>query len=226
MPKVPKGKEILYVRLASLDDLCRICCNFDYTTDNLFLYKERVRPMVLAFGETIGNALISYYVESEPETRLIKYTMPDSNQREKAVYVKSAEEQPSHYLSLIEIDLGGMKRLRGIKKSEINLVRVGDETSLVSMVIKKSVRSESLMHLYAFRRRNDTILGGFELIDELTDDVKTFYYAVLRNRQATGFVRYDYINNKVEFTNTIGEHSYMYTKIISLAEPFPFFMPD
>lgn len=227
MPRSPKGKEILYVKVASLGDLCRYCCNFDYTTDNVFLSRKNGRQRIIAFGETIGNTLIAYYTETNAETRMIRYTMPDSqSQKERAVFVKSAEEQPSHYLSLIEIDLGSIREARKLKKGDIATVRMADETSLINAVIKKSMRSEMLMHLYAFGHKGNLVLGAFELIDELTDDIKTFYYTLAKDRRVTSFARYDYINNKVDFTNTIGEHSYMYTKIISLAEPLPFFKPD
>ena len=83
------------------------------------------------------------------------------------------------------------------------------------------------MTLYAFSMKGKSFLCGFDMIDELCDDRKTFYYAAVKDKKRGGFAKYGYADNTFGFTDTVGEHSYIYIKIINLAEPFQFFkMPD
>lgn len=228
MPKSSRGKTLIYVRAASLDELCRFSCNFDFTADNLFLSRNGGKTTIIALAESIANATLAFYVEAEPKSNLIKYTMPMSeHQKEQSVFAQNAGEQPGHYINIIDVEMKKFKPAKGVKKNELNIVKMGDTSSIINAVIKRSVKNEFLMHLYSFNYKGNLVLCGFDLIDELIDETKTLYYSVSKIKEPTSFARYDYINNKVEFTNTIGEHSYMYTKIINLAEPFPFFkMPN
>ncbi|MDE1860204.1 MAG: hypothetical protein KGH72_00620 [Candidatus Micrarchaeota archaeon] len=227
MPKSSRGKSILYVRAASLNDLCRYCSRFDFTSDNLFVTDGSSGARVMAFGESIGKTTIAYYVDMDARSRLIKYTLPTSAQgSERYSFVSNAEEQPGNYLNVIGIDMHRFGKAKSLKSGEISIVMMSDAPSIINAVIKKSMRNEMLLHLYSFKYKDRTVLCGFDLVDELVDDTRIFYYAFSKPIEQPCFARYDYINDKVDFTNTVGEHSYMYTKIINLAEQFPFFRPE
>lgn len=226
--KTQQGKSILYVKARSLNDLARLVCNFDYTAENLVLTKDGKGYRLLALGECIGDVTLSYYVNVPGKERLMQYTMPgpDSDQ-ELSRFVSTAGERPSHYISIIETDLSVFKEAKDVTKKAVVGVRMGTFDDLISAVIMKAVRGEFFPHVYAFSEGSKTVFGAFDVFEELADDRKAFYYTVADYKKSGNFARYSYNTGKIDITDRLGEHAYMYVKIISLAEKFPFFkMPD
>ncbi len=233
MPK-PKSREhkhesgILYVKAASLTDLARYVYNFDFTSGSLILSKSGGVPRLVAIGERINGLTVAYYINIDAPHGFVRYSFPSlPGERESASFTESSDASEKGCISILRVDLGPFKEARSARKEDILQVRMAGPEELVHAAVRKSVRDEYFASIYAFRHRDMTILCGFDLIDELADDRKTFYYAAVKSTVAGGFARYSHERNSFDFTETVGEHSYIYIKIIGLAEPFPFFkMPE
>lgn len=223
-----KSKNMLYIKLKSLDDLCRYVCNFDYTNSSLMLTKEGSQQRLFAVGETVGDSTIAYYVNVTKPEQVISYTYPSyDNQSENSHFLEAPAHQQSHYMNIINIRRSGFKQSKLNAPKDLITIELEDSSDLIKAIIKRGVSSESIPQIYAFEYGKKTIMCGFDVIEELSDDVKILYYAVSSSTKRENFARYKYSENKVDFTDFLGEHSYMYAKIINLAEPYPFFkMPN
>ena len=224
----PKGKGILYIKLSSMVDLARYAYNFDFSSKSLILYKNGGTARLVALGECIKENVIAYYINIDTQHSFIKYTFPSSmGQTETAHFSERVDGSEKDFINIFNVDLSSFKEVKGFGKGDVLQIRVSSDRDLVHAMIKKSVREESFATLYEFEAKGKRFISGFDLIDELSDDRKTFYYAETKDKSRGGFAKYSYSSNTFEFAETVGEHSYIYIKIVKLAEPFPFFkMPD
>ncbi|MEM3839207.1 MAG: hypothetical protein QXF01_01360 [Candidatus Micrarchaeaceae archaeon] len=222
----PKGKGILYVKLSSLTDLARYAYNFDFSSKSLILDRRGGTPRLIALGEMVGDAVIAYYINIDTGHSFVKYSFPYSLDQTESAHFSDSAYSEKEYINIFNVDLGNFKEQK-VGSSSVIAVKVNSANDLVHAAIKKSLREESFATLYEFELGKKRYMAGFDLIEELADDRKTFYYAETKDRHKGGFVKYSYANNTFEFTETVGEHSYIYARVISLAEPFPFFkVPD
>ncbi|MDE1822983.1 MAG: hypothetical protein KGH69_01205 [Candidatus Micrarchaeota archaeon] len=226
--KTPHGKSMLYVKAASMMDLCRYCCGYDFNTDMLLRTKEGKETRIMALGEQIGDVTLGYYVESEGKGSIISYKFPEYGKGPESMeFVNSIEQQPGNYISVIDLDLKGMKKAKEASSKDIMLMRMEKPESMINAAIRKGLRGEALPYLYSFAVKGYTVLCGFDLIDGLNDEKRMLYYTVMGKKKDEGFLRWSYTANRFDFVDVIGEYSYIYVKIINLAGPFSFFkMPD
>ncbi len=226
MAKQPKPNRVLYVKLASLADLARYVCNFDYTASSIISIKKPSGYQLFSFGEQLDGAIIAYYINAPDSESMVCYSYPSSGDRsENAHFVNEIGSPPNHYMNILEIDGSNLKEAK--KAKPMTMVRAKSPEELIIAVIRKGVAHESLPHIYSFKKSAKTVFCAFDVIDELSEGPRTLYYALSTANHEACFARYKYIENKVDFTAYMGEHSYMYAKIINLAESFPFFkMPD
>ena len=224
----PKKRKILYIKLSSLDDLCRYACNFDYTNSTVMSIRSASAYRIFAIGEDLGEASIAYYINSASKESLISYTYPSSpSQRENSHFTDQMGGPQSHCMGIISIDNAGFKQAaaKGIKR--ITMMGLSSPHDLVSAIVKSASGGSTIPRMYAFNHGGRKALCAFDAIAELSGDDNILYYSFTEKNVPGSFARYKYTENKVDFTEHMGEHSYMYVKIINLAEPFPFFkMPD
>ncbi|MCL5419927.1 MAG: hypothetical protein M1354_03570 [Candidatus Marsarchaeota archaeon] len=227
-PKQKRGKSILYVKAASMVDMARYAYNFDFSSKSMIADASRGHPRLLVLGESIGDAIMAYYINYDNPRSFIRYTFPSSSgERESAAFADSAEGPGKHSINVLRMSLDAFCEAKNAGRRDAIGIRMGSPEDLAHAAIKRAVKEESFISLYAFEYRGKTVLCGFDLIEELMDEKKTFYYAVLKDKRKAGFAKYSYADNTFEFTDTVEEHSFIYVKIINLAEPFPFFkMPD
>ncbi|MCL5674997.1 MAG: hypothetical protein M1611_00085 [Candidatus Marsarchaeota archaeon] len=230
MPKKEKEPRatanVFFVKLSSIADLARYVYNFDFTSENIYSFKSSGGYRLFAFGERVGEWRLAYFVEGVINPDGVRYIPPSTDESEKTELLTGGERHDATSINVIGIDLDGFISKQKHKWSNVKLVRLFTLNDIIKAVIKRRGSSDSLHFLYAFKSGSKTVLCCFELIDELEgEDTKAFYYTVLDSGAKTGkLARYNYIDNKVDFTDYAGEHSYLYVKIIYLAEPFPFFM--
>ncbi|MDE1823838.1 MAG: hypothetical protein KGH74_00895 [Candidatus Micrarchaeota archaeon] len=227
-PKTAQGKSILYVKVSSTTDLCRYCCGYDFNTDMLLRAGEGSSRRLVALGEQAGNVTIGYYVETKEEKPIIIYKFPEFGKWSESIeFVESVDPQPGNYISVIDISFKDIRKAKRLNAKDVMQVEMRKPDSIVNAAIRKGMRNESLPYLYSFEFRKKRILCGFDLIEGLNDDKRILYYAVIDKKESSGFIRWSYTANRFDFTDVIGEYSYIYVKIINLAEPFSFFkMPD
>lgn len=220
MPATKKGKKsIFFVKVRSINDLCRYVYNFDFTSDNIF----RGREKLIAFGEHVGSTTIGYYAESADEkSDIIKYTPPSDGNTERIEFLKQGQQGVS-WINIINMDLESFIHNKKINSKKIVKIKLKNIEDIAKIVIRKAAKYEFFTHLYSFEINDKFIVCGFELVDKLENEETAFYYVELVEKHVSKFVRYNYTDNKVDFTESVGEHAYMYVKMINLAEPFPFF---
>ena len=226
-----RSKGMTYIKLESLEALARLACNFDYTNSSIMCAMSGSAYRIFVIADRIGDTPIAYYINMPRKEAAISYTYPSSeDQQENAHFVEEGQRdhiQSRQYMDIIHIDGIAYAEAKGMPRRKIGSIRMSSANDIVIAAIRKSAIIESLCSLYTFTSRGRRIICGFDLIDELKDDTTILYYAASDSLTGAKFARYKYSENKVDFTDYVGEHSYMYAKIIPLAEPFPFFnMPD
>jgi len=221
--KEDEGKKITYVKVESLMDLARLAFGNDFTSRNLFCYQKGNRYRIVMIVEHIANSIIAYYADSDRKCKGILYESNDAGERAEISNADPGMEKG--FIDVFEMDIGHLKE-GSVDKKSIRLIKTEGD-SLAKMAIKAAVHDDFIKHLYLFAYKGKQIIGGFDLVEELNDDIGNFYYAVLPKNEKGNFVAYDYKTGKIEFTENVRGYSYMYLKIINLAEPFPFFnVPD
>ena len=177
----------------------------------------------MAIGEAFESKAICYYVPYEKRADLLEYRVPQAHgEKETAEAVDRIERQPSHYVNIIDIGLKDIIRKK-FGKVEVALLRAAGHEDIVRALVKRGMRDEYITHIYSFVHKGFRVVGAFDIVEELQNGRKAFYYSVSTNNIDAAFARYSYADNRVDFSKTFGEHNYMYVKIINLAEPFPFF---
>ncbi len=226
MPKSKKEAKgsIFYLRAESIEDIARRACRFDYTSDLLLLAKSPKGNELVSFGGRIKDTILAYYVSVRESGRTIRYAPASGDAGEKAEFVRAVEPDASnrYYINVMRADLSGFSRAKGIDSKAVEQIRVESALDLVSSVIKKTAKEEVLAHIYSFPFRGRKFLAAFDIVNSLSDDRPAFFFTALEGG-TKGFARYDYREDRLDFTDAVGEHAYMYAKVINLAEPFPFF---
>ncbi len=227
MPKSKKEAKgsISYIRAESIEDIARRACRFDYTADILLLSKAAKGNDLISFGGRIKDTILAYYVNVKEAGRIIRYAPASEEAGEKAEFVPSikADTTNSYYINVMKADLAGFSRAKGIDAKAVESIAVESAIDLVSAVIKKTSKEDSAFaHVYSFPFKGKRILAAFDVVGSLSNDRPAFFFAPFEGR-TKGFARYDYREDRLDFTDRVGEHAYLYAKVINLAEPFPFF---
>jgi len=224
MPKKRTGKDkgaLMLVRLSSLADLARYVYNFDFTFENVFTDGTQDGGSVLyAFGSKIDGRTLVFTLPIKERGIAITYRPPESSEPETARLVQEYD-QTGQGINIIRMPLKelGVSKPQKAKAKMVQLSSMGD---LVKLAIKSSPK-DGLADLYSFEDSGRRFIYGVDLVDQLNDHDAIIYYAETELGKAAGFAMYDYKSGKVMLTDSVGEHSYMYLKIINLAEKPQFF---
>lgn len=223
-----RPKSLIFVKLESLDDLSRYVCNYDYTNAQLVSFKSGGAYRIFALGEEIGKSTIAYYVSNPKSEHAIGYTYPSSpSQKENSHFVSGERQEGSNAINIICIDDAKISDAKPKAKEIPSIAKLSSVHDLVTAALIQASGTETIPQIYSFVYKGKAVLCAFDVIEGLSDENKILYYSLPDKNQSGGFVRYKYSDNRIDFTEYMGEHSYMYAKIIHLAEPFPFFkMPD
>ncbi|MDE1870067.1 MAG: hypothetical protein KGH71_03725 [Candidatus Micrarchaeota archaeon] len=219
------GKEILYVETESIEDLARFSSRFDSSAKEMLIYKVGSKHRIVGLADQIDGKVIALYKDSDIDADTLRYVYVSEDHKESMEVASTIEQRQSGscYINLIDIDMSKFKVAKPEGVKGITCVRLNKIDDLVKSAIKRSVMRDSIEMLYAFTHNGKTYLGAFDIIDELVDEKKTFYYSAANTKLKASFARYKFGSNTVDFSTEFGEHSYMYVKIINLAKPFAFF---
>jgi hypothetical protein len=229
MAKQRKEKEdekgLLYIKADSTNDICRYVYNFDFTSSNLLLSTGHDKRLI-ALGESFEDFTIAYYCNVAETLKLIEYIPPAEGEKERSLLLEKPRQTNDHHINVISLDVTNFKEVNKTRfhSHSVSSIAMGSVSDLVKAAIRKSLRSESFAHLYSFEHSGKRVIAGFDLIEGLPEDKRRLYY-VIHEGQKSSFVRYSYREDTYEFVDIIGEHQYLYAKIINLTESFPFFKP-
>lgn len=201
---------------------------FDYNNCTIISVKSGEGYRIFILGEPIGDTTLAYYIGIPNREHAVSYSYPsETGMQENAHFTESKTGLQNHYMNIIGLDSSSFKEAAKIKAKDLITIRLDSVEDLVSAAIKRGIAADSLYNLYSFDYKGRQVLCGFDVIEELSDDTRILYYALPDTTIKGKFARYKYSENKIDFTDYMGEHSYMYAKIIPLAEPYPFFkVPD
>jgi hypothetical protein len=113
------------------------------------------------------------------------------------------------------------RKARLNKKSGYVTIRLRDLASLAKVAAYKTIYDEPPLPLLMFKENNKFVIGSAISLIE-SDTISYFYYLILDEEPADPFLRYS--SQKTEqpcFSNRIGEHGYIYLKLIKLALSHP-----
>ncbi len=230
MPKKEETEHssLLYMKVSSLEDLCRYVCKFDSSAGNLLLSKDKGGSKIIAIGEQVGNAMVAYYFPMQAKTKTLKYIPGNGQTKESAEFVEKAEHSAGVTLiNIIGINLLPFSGTPKITDKDLSMMNLDTSDDLIRAVIKKAMDTDRMPDVYCIERKGKRYLCAFGIIEELENDRKLFYYSLFNSKMQASFAKYTYSENRLEFTQSMGDHTSMYVKIINLAEPFPFFnMPE
>lgn len=224
MPKKDHDNNILYIKVASLTDLCRYASNFDFTAENLICAKHGKDYMLVAFGESLNDTIIGYYVETKERARLFKYNVANG-EKESVQAVDHIDTTSMNYIGVVNMDLSQFRENKKITSNSIISIKAESPEDIMKLVAEKSLKMGAMPHVYSFTYKGKQLMCAIAPLYH-NFEKRVLYYTQMGSRTSSGFARYSYNEDRLEFTNTVGEHSYMYAKIINLAEPFPFFKPS
>ena len=215
--KEKENNLLVPIKLDSLDDMARLSYNFNFTSDSIFASRSGNGAVIYSIGEKLDGLLLVYSLDIRDPMRFLLYKAPENSEPEKAKLSQTIDEgwQPINILSMRIESLGFAKA--SVKK-RFKFMELGSFEDLVKLAIHSSSDDENtLACLYCFADGRNSTVYGIDLIDRLHDGNCTVYYAVTETGMKKGFAIYDYKSGKAAFTDRVGEHSYMYLKIINLA---------
>ncbi len=213
---------LIPLRVLSLTDVARYAYNFDFTYDNIFL-EEAVKPHYLyIFGERIGDKGVVYFTRTEEKPKGLLYKPPENSEGEEVKFVVLGAGQENKATSILRMELVEFQKPGKLKSPKLRSVRLGSAEDLIKLAIN-SGKGEGIRHLCSFRDGKETVLYGLDLVEGMHGEDTTLYYAKTAAQQPMSFARYDYKSGAVGFTDSVGDHAYLYLKIINLAEKPVFF---
>ncbi len=220
--KEKEESKMLYLRAASIGDICRYACRFDFTSETLLLSKESGSNKLIALGERIDGTQIAYFSDTRENGNLILYEPATEDGEERVAFTSNTDLPNKQYINVMRADLSKFVPATGIDSKKVQLIKVENAADLVSAVIRKASSNERLASLYAFTLESERLLGAFDALDALSNDKPAFFFASAGSAKHGTFARYDYRSNVLDFSDRMEGHAYVYAKIINLAEPFPF----
>jgi hypothetical protein len=228
--KKGKGISIKLVKLGSLLDLARNACTFSTGARPVFMIKKDGRYLVVTLGIHIGETRTAFYAESKKSGNFLLYCPKSpANGEETAEIVESPEsymaDQSSYKIPIVGISGKAFVEEKDYRKGRVECVEALDPGSVVRSVIGRASEDEAPMpKVYSFTYKSERYIGSFQVLED--EDIKVFCYAKAGTEKAFSFFRYNYTDGRLDQTDSLGEHSFIYTRVINLAEPFPFFKPD
>ncbi len=224
--KNSKGtKRTVYpVRLKRLDDLALNATSFDGVRP-IYAFREGDHYTLFSQSIKIGDPQMTLYVNESKIGKYIIFRPHTMTEKGTCGFTDTSvirNPQPNtHLFPIIEFEKAPHEVKQG--KLKINQVGIVDFDKLLKGVMMQHAEG-GVGKVFAFKYGGDAYISTFHILD--SDDIKTFSYAKVKLEKDYSFFRYNYTEDRIEPTDTFGESSYLYVRIIYLAEAFPFFKPE
>ncbi len=172
----------------------------------------------------IDGRPVIYFVKSEERKYGQYMAYRITGVTEEVAIVDSVVNPSFIYSPIINIDKFPAtltRKSRVNKKSGYITIRLRDLSSLAKVAAYKTIYDEPPLPLLMFREETKFVVGSAISLIE-SDTISYFYYLILDEEPTDPFLRYS--SQKVEqpsFSNRIGEHGYIYLKLIKLASSHP-----
>jgi hypothetical protein len=217
-------KAVYPVQLKRLSDLAMNSTSFDGARP-IYAFREGDHHVLYAQSIKLGDPQLVFYLNQRQIGKYILFRPQTPTDRGACEFTDtSAMKTPqpnTHIFPIIEFE----KAPYEVKKARLKVNQVGivDFEKLLKGIMMQHMDG-GVGKVFAFRHGGNAYISTFHIIDD--DDIKTFSYAKAALDKDYGFFRYNYSEDRIEPTDVFGEPSYLYVRIIHLAEAFPFFKPE
>jgi hypothetical protein len=224
-----RRSKMMCIPLRSELDLVRCACRFSHNSADILVSEHTHSEGLVGYvpSETVGKCILAYTARISTGSDSLVYSYDDLSHAETiADYNPTDSAVPktnSYRIGLTRINLSNFDTKGGMAKNGINFVRMEKHEDLIKSVIKKSLYKEELENIFIFKYKGKNVLYAFDIIESLADETHVLYYAMFDIEIEGLFARYNYSSGSVDFSNAFGEHSYMYVKLIFLADMPKFF---
>ncbi len=211
-----------YVQLNALIDLARSTCTLGGGASHINAIKQGSKYRLFSLGEKLDGIRLLYCIDVDSKGDMLVYN--PSAEDEDCAFKDSVPLSPEDYrkykIPVVEIS-HSLYTIKNKLGDEVATVQVKDLASLVkSIVSDTSGRTESI-RMYSFFYKDKHIIGTFALFRD--GATRTFAYTASDSKERFGYLRYNYLNDSVEFCRSTTEKAMIYLRVMNLAEPFPFF---
>ncbi len=213
-----------FIEVESIKDFTRLVCAFEKVALPVFRFKMKDEIILAVQLDIFRNTPIIYYIKNNDKGNFIGYNYNNGN--EIIELCISTDNTSRMYAPIIAINESPEIFSSGFfskynEQQKYMLMKVEDFDSLCKLAFYKIMYDEAPLPIFMFPNNDKWILGSFTKMDEI-DEAAIFFYIELKNKPKDNFVRYSSINpEKTSITDNIGEHGYLYGKIIKLNKKHP-----
>lgn len=225
---MPESDKILmppcFIEVESIKDFTRLACAFERVALPAFRFKMNDEDILAIQFDIFRNMPILYYIKIKDKGNFIGYNY---NEGKEIIELSiSTDNKTGIYAPIIVVNNAPEIFNQGFFSNEIKqkkylVMKVEDIASLCKVALYKILYEETPLPIFMFPNNDKWILGSFTRMDEI-DDAAIFFYVELDNKPEHNFVKYSSLSpEKTGITNDIGDHGYLYGKIIKLSEKHP-----
>lgn len=223
-----KGKDGLlgakFIQLAGLNELARLTCALEKTPLPTLFFNWKKKPYLATQFDTFERRPIFYYVASEA-AEFLGYKI--SGTIEEAILTNHASNSAFVYSPIISLENIPRSYEKGLKegtkkmKNKYSSVRVKDLNSLSKIAAYKVLYDEPPLPIFRFSYKKDDVLGVFTRLDDL-EEALIFFYLKIGPKVKASFIRYSSSKeNGAALTNNVGDHGYIFIKVIEVLGSHP-----
>ncbi len=224
--KKPEKIQSYFLEVAGLADIARNVSTFGETVKPLYAVKEGKGFRLLSHSVKLGDGRVMLYFDTDECRNFLTYKPGTSSEKEtvcfKDTIFAAVPGQDIQNIPILEFAANPFETAK--EKPDVMCLEVKRYSAVVKGVIGRALENGGIGKAYVFRSGKDWYVGSFSLIEE-EEDTRVFAFARLDADARHSFFRYNYNTDRVELTDSFGEHSYMYVRIINLKEAPKFFKP-
>ncbi|MCL5434082.1 MAG: hypothetical protein M1538_03890 [Candidatus Marsarchaeota archaeon] len=215
---------VCFIKLNSLEDLGKNMLFTDISKTLFSIAEDKKLNLFIAGPKLKGTRLIFYYQTDLVKAKYLAYKPEDNNSKK---ILNISDKLLKDQTTVTQIPIIELKKMpyKEKKIENVTCINVIDYEPMVKMLIARAMDNESMGKVYMFNVGNTYFITSLSLLG--SDDNNVLYYAEVKNPDLSkGFFQYDYSDDTISQTNTIGSTSLLYLSIIYLKEGFPFFKPE
>ena len=212
------------MKLLDLNNFGRLVCALERTPMPAFSLVLNERFVYAVQTDFIEGRPVIYFAEND-ERNYGQYLAYRITGTAEEVAIVDSVVNPSYiYTPVINVEkfpTSLTRKARLDKKSGYIAIKLRDLSSLAKVAAYKTMYDEPPLPLLSFKDNNKCVVGSAISFME-SDSISYFYYLVLDEEPTDPFLRYS--SQKIEqpsFSGRIGEHGYIYLKLIRLASKHP-----
>lgn len=223
-------KSPFFIEVSNIHDFGRLVCAFERTPLLTFSFKSGKDDLLATQIDFLNNIPVIYYVKHSCGAG--QYLAYRNNSGIEDVSIVENIQNPSVvYSPIISVEKFPTifwRRPKGAKNMNYAPIKLSNFQSLVKIASYKMIYEESPLPLFVFKStKKSKYIVGTALNMAESDGVSYFYYAAIPENPKNSFIRYSSLKSEdPTFTNNIGEHGYIYIKLIKLLGSHPLVKVD